>query len=233
MTFDPFNQTVAAFIALFISGVLPAAVAYVINYLFPALSGTLKNFLQGGLVLVFTAVITAIAHQIPQTWLDKTVFDALVALISLFFGWAGSLFGAYQGTALRLAHLTLKIEMASFKAQAAKIIGAFVLAIVLLGSLTPLAALAAPPDYHFALAQCSGLSLAELAQANQKFDTAYGWAHQLTTGAQWAGSYEARVNEFAATLGCQPVLKDGQLTFGAKLYVPVFKFYFGDGPSPF
>src|SRR4030065_1480020 len=75
--------------------------------------------------------------------------------------------------------------------------------LVVLAALLPSIALAGdPPEYHFGMVQCSGLSLVELGIANQKFDSAYGWQHQLTTPAQWIGSYPARVEMFASTVGC-------------------------------
>lgn len=89
-------------------------------------------------------------------------------------------------------------------------------------------AYAASPDHHFALMQCTGLTLTELGIANQIFDTDYGWAHQLTTNAQWVGTYETRVNEFANSLGCKDVLRDGQLTPWAQNYAKVYKRYFGN-----
>lgn len=100
--------------------------------------------------------------------------------------------------------------------------------LAVLVAISYVSAFAASPDYHYALMQCSGLTLDELALANQIFDTDYGWAHQLTTNAQWIGTYEARVNEFANSLGCKDVLKDGQLTRWADNYAKIYKRYFGD-----
>ena len=53
---------------------------------------------------------------------------------------------------------------------------------------TPLTTFADSPAYHYGMVKCSGLSLQELAIANQKFDSAYGWNKQLTTPAQWQGT---------------------------------------------
>jgi hypothetical protein len=73
------------------------------------------------------------------------------------------------------------------------------------------------------MVQCSGLSLSELAQANQRFDTAYGFAHQLDTPWKWEVSFMPRVNQFASTLGCPQVLiddgtPDGKLTLPYRIY---------------
>lgn len=226
MTFDPFTQTVAALFAFVAATIVPVAVAYVINRVFPDLSASVKNAIQGALVLLLSAVLTAVANQVPETWLNKTVFDALVGLISLALGWAGSLFGSLRGKEHYAAHVSITNKINSMQlAKRTFVLFLFVLIGAALLIVMPASASAAPPDYHYALVQCSGLSLSELAVANQRFDTRYGWEHQLTTTAAWLGTYEARVNEFAASLGCGPVLRDGQLTFAARLYVPVYKFY--------
>lgn len=107
-----------------------------------------------------------------------------------------------------------------------------ILALLVVGSGT-VARADAPQPYTYALVQCSGLSVAELQVAEQKFDTWYGWQKQLTTPAQWLGSYEARVNEFASTLGCPKVLDNGALTFNAKIYLPWYRFYLSDYPTPY
>ena len=107
-----------------------------------------------------------------------------------------------------------------------KIFSAAMLALVIVSAfVAPVALAADPPAYHFGLVQCSGLSLAELSVANQKFDTRYGFEHQLTTPAQWVGSYPARVEEFASTLGCPLVFRDGQLTLHYKAFGFWYRFY--------
>ena len=115
---------------------------------------------------------------------------------------------------------------------------AMVLSLVIVGGAN--VASAAPPDYQFALVQCSGLSLTELGTANQEFDSWYGWVFQLTTPAQWQGTYVARVNGFASTLGCPAMLTEadgkntaGTLTFAAKMYLPWYRFYLSDYPVPY
>ncbi len=80
-----------------------------------------------------------------------------------------------------------------------------------------------PQPYQYALVKCSGLPVATLVRAEQSFDSAYGYKHQLTTLEQWIGTYEARVNEFASLLGCPQVLSEGQLTFWYKIYTPVYR----------
>ena len=102
---------------------------------------------------------------------------------------------------------------------------------------TPLTTFADSPAYHYGMVKCSGLSLQELAIANQKFDSAYGWNKQLTTPAQWQGTYIARVNQFASTLGCPQVLIDdntptGQLTLHYKIYDGWYQFYLNADIAP-
>lgn len=82
-----------------------------------------------------------------------------------------------------------------------------------------------PADYRAAMVKCSGLNVAQLAHAQQVFDTEYGWAHQLRTPEQWQGTYEARSNEFAQSLGCNSPLDSGKLTFWYRIYVPTYRHY--------
>ncbi|GEM_PF-3847101 len=97
-------------------------------------------------------------------------------------------------------------------------------AVIVICALAPQAAGAENPQpYQFALVKCSSLSLSEVQSANQMFDTTYGYEHQLTTPAQWLGTYEARVNEFASSVGCPRVLDGGQLTFWYKIYAPTYQ----------
>ena len=81
----------------------------------------------------------------------------------------------------------------------------------------------APQPYLYAMPRCSGLSITQLQDAQQDFDSAYGWQHQLTTPAQWSASYEARANEFAHALGCPAPLCDGALAFAYKIYAPTYQ----------
>lgn len=79
-----------------------------------------------------------------------------------------------------------------------------------------------PQPFVYPMVKCSGLPVATLVQAEQEFDTAYGWDHGLVTDWQWKASFEARVNEFAALLGCPQVLDGGALTRWYKFYVPTY-----------
>ena len=81
-----------------------------------------------------------------------------------------------------------------------------------------------PQPYLYVMTRCSGLSITQLQSTQQDFDSAYGWAHQLTTSVQWSASYEARANEFAHALGCPQPLRDGALTFAYKIYVPTYQY---------
>ena len=88
-----------------------------------------------------------------------------------------------------------------------------------------------PQPFQSVITRCSGLgSVAQVQQAEQVFDTQSGYDHQLTTPAQWQGSFISRVNEFASTVGCPPVLQDdgslsGALTFSYRIYVPWYTRY--------
>jgi hypothetical protein len=110
---------------------------------------------------------------------------------------------------------------------------AMVLCVVFVG-----AALAdGPQDVQYAMTQC-GPSIDLVVSGQQAFDTACGFSHQLTTPAQWQGSYISRVNEFAHAIGCPQMLGDdgspaGALTFAAKIYAPVFKAIYTRGAFPF
>lgn len=79
-----------------------------------------------------------------------------------------------------------------------------------------------PQPFVYPMVKCSGLPVATLVQAEQQFDTEYGWAHGLVTDWQWRASYEERVNEFAALLGCPQVLDNGALTRWYVFYVPTY-----------
>ena len=81
----------------------------------------------------------------------------------------------------------------------------------------------ADQPYQYALVKCSGLPFSVVVQAEQAFDTAYGWEHNLTTEGQWQATFESRANEFASALGCPKVLQEGQLTFWYKIYVPTYQ----------
>lgn len=104
-----------------------------------------------------------------------------------------------------------------------------VLAVLVLSALAPIAVSAdGPSDATLAIVQCSGMNLDTVTAGEQAFDTAIGFQKQLTTPAQWQGSYVWRVNEFAHRVGCPDVLTGeggwpGTLTYAAKYYVPVFK----------
>ena len=113
-----------------------------------------------------------------------------------------------------------------------------VLLFVLLAiAFTPLTTFADSPAYHYGMVKCSGLSLSELSIANQRFDSAYGWAKQLTTLQMWQGTYIARVNQFASSVGCPQVLIDdntptGQLTLHYKIYDVWYQFYLNADIAP-
>lgn len=181
-----------------------------------------------GLLVLFVLKIVAPNISLPNV--DKTaatIAQLLTLVLQLFFQFGVSkvAYASIRGVPVIGKSFTLGAK--------ALIVGAVLALSVLAGLAFPVMASAAGPDYQYALVQCSGLSLAELQAAEQRFDTWYGWQKQLTTPAQWTGTYEARVNEFAASLGCPKMLDSGQLTFAAKLYVPVFRFYLGDKEAPY
>ncbi len=88
-----------------------------------------------------------------------------------------------------------------------------------------------PQPYQYAIVQCSGAgTVAQVQQAEQVFDTQYGFDHKLITPEQWIGTFIARVNEFASSVGCPQVLRDdgtlsGALTLWYKIYVPNYTRY--------
>ena len=116
-----------------------------------------------------------------------------------------------------------------------------VLSIVLLTAIARVPHVAyaeSPQPVQYAIAQCSGLSIDLVVSAQQSFDSAYGWAHQLTTPEQWQATYVARVNEFAHAVGCPDVLvqnADGSaaLTFSARIYAPIFQAIYTHAAFPY
>ena len=105
------------------------------------------------------------------------------------------------------------------KAQRWIVIALFLIALAL--SAAPARA-EEPQPYLYAMVKCSGLPVPTLVQAQQEFDTQYGFDHSLTTMDQWRSSYESRANEFASLLGCPSVLDDGRLTRWYQFYTPTY-----------
>jgi hypothetical protein len=90
-----------------------------------------------------------------------------------------------------------------------------------------------PQPYQYSLIRCSGLGIDLVVSGEQQFDTLYGYIHNLTTDAQWQATYISRVNEYASMLGCPAVLNDnGDLTFQARIYAPVYQWIVEHGPTP-
>lgn len=93
-------------------------------------------------------------------------------------------------------------------------------------ALAPVARADSPTPAQYAMIHCSGLPIDYIVSGEQSFDTAFGFAHNLTTPEQWQGSYVDRTNQFARLLGCGDVLtSDGHgaaLTLAAKVYAPVY-----------
>lgn len=87
-------------------------------------------------------------------------------------------------------------------------------------------------DWMYAAVQCSGLDVQQVQDGFGRYQNAYAKRHQLDTPQKWHGTYEAVVQEYARAIGCTSgLLKDGALTFDAKIYAPVFKFVLGDSPQ--
>lgn len=87
-------------------------------------------------------------------------------------------------------------------------------------------------DWMYAAVQCSGLTVPQVQDGFGRYQNAYAKLHQLDTPQKWHGTYEAVVQEYARAIGCTSgLLKDGALTFDAKVYAPVFKFVLGDAPQ--
>lgn len=118
-------------------------------------------------------------------------------------------------------------------AKIAKVFGKtlpLILILITLFAFAPSIALAdSPQPYQYAMVQCSGLGTVENVQfANQAFDTWYGTNYNLKTDGDWKGSYIARVNNFAVSVGCPTVLVDdgsptGRLSFWYQIYVPWYQ----------
>ena len=110
---------------------------------------------------------------------------------------------------------------------------------LVVGALVPLATYAQGPDlrptdadgrarlaqesYLYAMPRCSGLTPLELGKAKIVFDDQYAREHDIVTGVQWVGSYEARAREFGALFGCPPPVDNGALTFSYRIYVPPYQ----------
>lgn len=115
----------------------------------------------------------------------------------------------------------------------------WLLVIVLLFALftfAPVARADGPTPAQYAMIHCSGLSIDYIVSGEQSFDTAFGFAHDLTTPEQWEGSYVDRTNQFAHAIGCGDVLtSDGQgaaLTLAGKAFGPTFAAILTHGVLP-
>lgn len=89
--------------------------------------------------------------------------------------------------------------------------------IIILSSLPSVALAADPPEpFLFGMTNCSGYDTGDLAVLRGKFDKWYGNEHR--NGVDWTGSYHARMNEFARSLGCNAPFSDGgQLTLSYRI----------------
>lgn len=85
-------STLATFLAWLAAFGVSAAVAYALNA-FPQLPESARQTLQVVLVAMLSAGVSAVATQIPQAWLDKTVLEALIFLVSAGVSEAGVIFG--------------------------------------------------------------------------------------------------------------------------------------------
>ena len=88
----------------------------------------------------------------------------------------------------------------------------FALAVLFVAlALVPVSVDAAPPEpFLFGMVNCSGYDVGDLQALRARFDAWYGAEHQVV---DWSGSYHARMNEFAASLGCPaPFNGEQQLT---------------------
>ena len=220
---DLMNATIAQGIAWLIAFGVTAAVAYTLNQ-FPALDAKIKTAIGGVVTVMLVAGVTALGALIPQEWMDQTIFGGAIALLTLLVNTAGHYFGSLKGQEHYVARVDVRQQIAAMRLPALLLLlgGALALSLLILGTPSPAFA-ESPQPYTYALVKCSGLPVDILILAEQDFDTAYGWSHQLTTPAQWSGSYEARVNEFASLLGCPQVLQDGQLTRWFKFYSPTYQ----------
>ena len=93
-----FTMTVGAALAWLASFGVSAAVAYVLGR-FPQLNANIAKAISGIAMATLAALVTAIANALPQSFLDKTIFSALVAGITLMINWAGVLAGCPSAAA--------------------------------------------------------------------------------------------------------------------------------------
>lgn len=220
------NATVAQAVAWLIAFGISAAIAYVLNQ-FPNLDTKVKTAIGSIVTAVLIAGATAIGNLIPQEWLDKTIFDAVIAVLTLIINGAGLFVGGLKGSEHFTARMLVRSKVAAAKTNSSLLAFLFLFLAVALVALVlaPVPAFAdGPQPVQYAMVQCSGLPLSIVVKAEQDFDTAYGFTHNLKTPEQWQSTYAARVNEFAASLGCPQVLQDNiTLTFWSKLYVPTYQ----------
>jgi len=72
-----------------------------------------------------------------------------------------------------------------------------------------------PEPFFWGMVHCSGYQVSELVVLRDKFDSWYG---AQRNNVDWLGSYHARMNEFALSLGCNPLFTaDGQLTLSYRI----------------
>ena len=197
------------FLVMLLDFLVSTILYFSVKYLNPSLSDDVK-FLIGGQSLIAMAVIIGI-----------TVEDSAAKIAGKWTPTAPPTAGA---TGIAFTDRAGDSSAPPFGRIATMFILAALLALSLLMLSVPAPAFAdSPQPYTYALVKCSGLPVDILVLAQQDFDTAYGWSHQLTTPAQWSGSYEARVNEFASLLGCPQVLQDGQPNRWFKFYSPTYQ----------
>ena len=232
---DLFNTTVAQAIAwVLTSGILATLVGYALGWV-PEQYAQIKTIATAVLVAMLTAGAVALASFVPESFGALKIIDALVVIIGAIAASIGGIkFGGLKAETHRVQQINVRAQIVSYVKRVGMILLMLGILVTSFALVAPSASAADPvKDYQYALSACSGFTVAEVQSYQQKFDTDYGFKHQLTATAQWVNSYNARANEFAVTLGCQPVIDaNSNVTTWVKIYRGWFAFYNSAQPTP-
>jgi small basic protein len=112
---DVLTMTLAAAIAW----VLTTGIALGVSFLlvqFPSLTSFWQNAISVVANAVLSAFVVAVASLIPQQYLDQSLFNVAVVILSYVVNWAASFFGATRGLQVYLARHSAKMELVRLQA---------------------------------------------------------------------------------------------------------------------
>lgn len=115
MTVSPYdflNATIATALAFAATSGIAYFVAYAISFV-PQLDPKLRQLAEWALSVIAATLVTAVAAQIPQEWLDKTVLSGLVFILTTASNRGAALLANQNGVTTQLQLLNLNMDMGS------------------------------------------------------------------------------------------------------------------------